>query len=153
MNTQKNFLRLILAAMMVLSFSGLVLAQEKVQQKAKGKVKTSSVMKEVEGVMSGMTKRSISIVYGSDAEKGIEYEILLPFAKEGIKVEHKKNLSELAQGDTVRVSYEEVIEENEQGEKKEGRRAKVISFIRAAEKKSESQALVSEEPLTLKGTK
>ena len=151
MNTQKNFLRLILVAMMVLSFTGLVLAQEKGQQK--GKVKTTSEMKGIEGEISGMTKRSISIVYSRDNQKGIEYEMLLPFAKEGIKVEHKKNLSELAQGDTVRVSYEEVIEENEQGEKKEGRRAKVISFIRAAEKKTDSQALVSEEPLTLKGTK
>jgi hypothetical protein len=151
MNTQKNFLRLIFVTMMVLSFTGLVLAQEKGQQK--GKVKTTSTMKEIEGEISGMTKRSISIVYGRDNAKGIEYEMLLPFAKEGVKVEHKKNLSEFAQGDTVRVSYEEVIEENEQGEKKEGRRAKIISFIRAAEKKSESQALVSEEPLTLKGTK
>jgi hypothetical protein len=151
MNTQKNFLRLILVAMMVLSFTGLVLAQEKGQQKPK--VKTTSEMKGIEGEISGMTKRSISIVYSRDNQKGIEYEMLLPFAKEGIKVEHKKNLSELAQGDTVRVSYEEVIEENEQGEKKEGRRAKVISFIRAAEKKTDSQALVSEEPLTLKGTK
>jgi hypothetical protein len=151
MNTQKNFLRLILVAMMVLSFTGLVFAQEKGQQK--GKVKTTSEMKGIEGEISGMTKRSISIVYSRDNQKGIEYEMLLPFAKEGIKVEHKKNLSELAQGDTVRVSYEEVIEENEQGEKKEGRRAKVISFIRAAEKKTDSQALVSEEPLTLKGTK
>ena len=151
MDTRNNFLKSIFVVMMVLSFAGLVFAQDKSQQK--GKVKTTSTMKEVQGEISGITKRSISIVYDRDNKKGVEYEMLLPFAQEGIKVEHKKNLSEFSQGDTVLVSYEEVIEENEKAEKKEDRRAKVISFIKAAPKQTESQALLSEEPLTLKGPK
>ena len=151
MAIRNNLLRSIFAAIMVISFTSLVLAQEKGQPK--GKVKTTSTMKEVRGEISGITKRSISIVYDRDNKKGAEYEMLLPFSQEGIKVEHKKNLSEFSQGDTVLVSYEEVIEENEKAEKKEDRRAKVVSFISAAPKKTESQALVSEEPLTLKGPK
>jgi len=151
MDIRKNLLRSTFAAIAVLFLMSYAGAQEKGGQKSQ--VKTTSTMKEVQGEISGITKRSISIVYGRDNAKGIEYEMLLPFTKESIKVEHKKNLNEFFQGDTVKVSYEESIEENAQGEKKEDRRAKVISFIKAAPKKTESQALVSEEPLTLKGPK
>ena len=151
MDTPKNILKSILTVLMVLFFMGFVFAQEKPGQKPK--VKTTSEMKELEGVVGGITKHSISLIISQDATKGEETEMLLPFSPKEIQLEHKKKLNEIAVGDTVKVTYVEETEDDGQGNKKTAGKARVISFISAAVKKAKTEALVSEEPLTLKGTK
>jgi hypothetical protein len=84
-------------------------------------------MKEVQGEVTWVGKNRIAVVY---AESGTsESEILLPFDKD-VKLEHIQQLGQIAQGDIVRIQYEEVVEESAQGRKEE-RKAKVISFVRS----------------------
>lgn len=100
-------------------------------QEDKEKAKTTSAIKEVQGEISGIGRDYIAIVYDRDTEKGVEYEILLPI-EEDIKLVRKRKLNEIKVGDIVGVQYEE----SKEGPKL-SRKAKIISFIKPAEKKPE----------------
>lgn len=100
------------------------------------------VVKEVSGKVSAIRSNFITIVYKKNVEKGIEYEIDFPIDKD-VRVVHKKSLSEIKAGDMVIVKYEqeqkedEVIKDDGSIEriiKIIGRKAKVITFIRATKK-------------------
>lgn len=107
-----------------------------------GTKKTGRVVKGISGEVSAISKDFIAIVYRRDEAKGTEEEIALPIAK-GVIIEHKKNLSEIAVGDTVNVEFEEVAEETREGARSK-RVARVIRFTRAAPPpKPESSVLVS----------
>lgn len=119
-------------------------------QEGKEKIKTTTASKEVQGEVSGIGKDSISVVYMRDEKKRIEYEMLLPIEKD-IRLVHKQRLDQINVGDIVRVQYEEVTEEYEEGPRS-SRKAKVISFVKPAPQKPEQTAPESES-LTIKGIK
>ncbi|MCX7927454.1 MAG: hypothetical protein N2606_04885 [Candidatus Omnitrophica bacterium] len=117
-----------------------------------------SQVKEVQGEISYITKRSISVVFNRDKETGSEEEILLPFDSDEIVIEHKRNLSEIQPGDTVLVRY--LDETIDYGDKKENTiKAKVIRFLRPAgedspyKRKAASEQQEAGMYLPLKGAK
>lgn len=140
-----------IAAFLILSLAGMGFGQEAANtDKDKEKIKTTSVIKDIEGEVTWIGKDKIAIVYKRDLEKGGEYEILLPFSDD-MTVEHKKSLSEINKGDIVHVKYEEVTDEYKEGPKINFK-AKVVSFVKPAP--TNSGALTSDEtPLPLKGIK
>ena len=79
----------------------------------------------ISGEVSGITKNSVSIIYNRDYDTGMEYEILLPF-DETIKLNHKKDLSEIKTGDLISIEYEKPAE----GSKKMAK-ARTINFIQS----------------------
>ncbi|MFA5356680.1 MAG: hypothetical protein WC301_04675 [Candidatus Omnitrophota bacterium] len=132
-----------LSAAMVLAFflafyagtAGIVLAQGS----SKDEAKRVNVIKEVNGEISWINKSNISVIFQRDDETGTESEMLLPLAP-GIKIAHKRSISQLSRGDMVRVQYEEVIEETPEGGRTLiSRKAKMITFLRAADKKPEQR--------------
>lgn len=132
--------RKIFPVLFIMSIGLCVCAIAPVQ--GEGTKKTERVIKGISGEVSAISKDFIAIVYRRDEAKGTEEEIALPIAK-GVIIEHKKNLSEIAVGDTVNVEFEEVAEEAREGARLK-RVAKVISFTRAAPPpKPESSVLVS----------
>jgi len=127
------------------------------QNAAHKKLTPISTAKDVQGEISWMNKKYIAVSYNRDLQKGTEEEMLLPIDK-GIKLEHKKSLSELKIGDTVRVQYQEDAEVDDQGNQENGRRrATVVSFIKAAANKPElssaESAAQGDEKFEIKGTK
>ncbi|OGX27129.1 MAG: hypothetical protein A3J51_03110 [Omnitrophica WOR_2 bacterium RIFCSPHIGHO2_02_FULL_45_21] len=104
-----------------------------------------TVMKEVQGEVSWIGKGYISILYSQDVNTGEEYEILLPYDEKDIKLEHRKSIDQIAKGDIVDVHYEEETKQDDYKQEKVKLKAKVVSFVRAAEKKPESTVLTSGE--------
>lgn len=68
----------------------------------------------VEGAVTGVTKRAISVEYAVTNEGS--YEMLLPFAAQ-MKVEGAPSLAALGRGDKVKVGIEQTYRENEKGER------------------------------------
>lgn len=99
----------------------------------KEKIETTSAVKEVQGEISAIAKDSISIIYQRDAEKGIEYEIVLPLEEKNVQLVHKNNLNQFKAGDLVEVQYEEITEEYKEGQKSK-RSANIIRFVKSATK-------------------
>ncbi len=137
---------------LVLGLAVMGFGQE-AKEKGVEKIRRSSQMKEVQGEITWMSKSYIAIVFQRNDAGKSEEEILLPLDKETNLV-HLRTLGDLARGDTVRIQYEEEIEEGEAG-RKETRKAKVISFVRKGNQKpipavtveapgKESQVLKSE---------
>lgn len=93
---------------------------------------------EVQGEISWINSRYIAIAYNRDPVKGSEDEMLLPIDST-LKLEHKQSLDQIKIGDLVRVRYDEETEEDEKGNKKDSRKAAIISFIKAGVKKEGSQ--------------
>ena len=112
----------------VLSFFNAAEAKED-----KEEPKITKERKEVQGEVGRLGKGYIALVYKKDEEKGIEYEIQMPLASD-LKLERKRSLSQIGQGDTVLVVYEETTTEYK-GKSKKSRIAKVIRFIRPNTKK------------------
>lgn len=105
--------------------------------------------KEVEGVVTAVGKDYIAVAYDRDLEKGTEQEIFLP-VETGIRIVHKKKITEINVGDTVKVAYNEDATEHEAGKVDKTRKASVITFLRPAEKRLEPEEAVD---LSLKGLK
>ncbi|MDD4939668.1 MAG: hypothetical protein PHE18_05170 [Candidatus Omnitrophica bacterium] len=104
-------------------------AQEAPAKKEKMTGRTADI-KEIFGQVTWIGKKYISVVYATDDEKGVEYEMLLPYEKD-LGLEHKRNLSDIAQGDMVRVQYEEEVKRFDSGRQEVKRKAKVVTFVRA----------------------
>ncbi len=155
---KKTYLFLALVMVMISVNSGIC-AHEADKGKDKKEPVVKSVLKEVEGEISSLTKRSISIVYERDTVKGEEFEILLPFDPADIKLEHKKSLSEIGPGDTVLVQYTE--DTSDYGDRLETKiKVVTIRFLKPADARSpyKPKAAAQEqaqdiEGLTLKGVK
>lgn len=127
-NKIPNGVKIGLVMILVLGLAGTGFAREDKERKI---VKTET--NRIRGKVSGLGKDFISVVYGQDKEKGIDYEMFLPIDK-NIQIQHKKNLGEIKIGDAVSVLYEDTVSEDARGEKKMERKAKVISFIKPAVK-------------------
>lgn len=119
---------------LILITAGIGFGQE-VKKDEKEKVNAVSSMEEVEGQVSAVSKQGIAVVYKKDTVKNTDYEIYLPIDK-SLKLEHKKSLDQISVGDIVRVRYEELTEELKEGPKA-SRKAKVITFLKPAEKRPE----------------
>ena len=114
----------------------------------------STNAQEVQGTITWISKNKIAIAYQQD--QGTEYEILLPFDGNTIKLEHKNKLAELKVGDTVKVQYDEEAIEYPDGKKEGKLKAKVISFISPKAAKSltsKSTDQSQDGALTIKGLK
>jgi len=85
----------------------------------------------VNGEISGITKKFISVVYKKDAETNTDYEMLI-LIDENVRLDHKKSLSELNVGDSVSIEYEDATVEDSAKRQKLRRTAKVISFVKSA---------------------
>ena len=104
-------------------------------QETKEKVKRIKLIKEIAGEVTWLRKDKIAVVFQRDNERGTELEMLLPFDSD-IRIVNKKSLSEISVGDTVRVQYEEIDDQNPDGSLTFiSRKAKAISFVRQAAKK------------------
>lgn len=112
------------------------------QATGKDKIKRIVVNKEITGTITWLGRERIAITLSSDKESRDEKEMLLPFEKD-VKIAHKKSLAELSAGDTVRVQYEETTEKYpDSNSVLVGRKVKVISFVRAKEKKLEEGSVL-----------
>lgn len=150
---------LLLAAIFMLSvFVQGAVAQESKAPKEKKEPVVSSAVKQVQGEVANITKRSISIVFSRD-DAGGEQEMMFSLGSGDIKVEHKRGIGEIAQGDTVLIIYSE--ETSDYGDRKDiSLKPNIIRFIKPADVASiyKPKAVVPEEPetaeaLTLKGVK
>ncbi|MBU1998014.1 MAG: hypothetical protein KKE64_00785 [Candidatus Omnitrophica bacterium] len=92
--------------------------------------KITQATKSVEGIVSAIYKMAISVVYNIDVEKGIEREMLFHL-DETVGLKNRKTFDQINFGDTVRVEYIEVVQEND-GKTKTQRLAKTISFLKPA---------------------
>lgn len=112
-------------------------------QKKEEPTVVSSTTKNVNGEVSAVNNNFISVIYNRDLSKHSQDEICIPIGA-GLAVEHKKDISQIAIGDTVDVKYEESVVKDKEGNKSSKRAAKVVTFLKAGEKKAESTALDSE---------
>ncbi|MFA5100308.1 MAG: hypothetical protein WC547_05455 [Candidatus Omnitrophota bacterium] len=127
-------------------------AAEKDRGKNKKEPVISSVVKQVQGEVSNISKRSISIVFERNEETGEEFEMLFPVDLKEIKIEHKRSYGDISQGDTVLVIYRE--ETSDYGDKQEMKaKTDVIRFLKPADASSvyKSKAAVTEEALDVEG--
>ncbi len=131
MKSKRIFVIALAAGLMVL-WSCVLFAQEEGKQE---KPKTTIVIKTVEGEVSAINGQGIAIVYRKDLGENKDYEIYLPIDK-NLRLEHKRSLEQINVGDIVRVHYEELNEFREEGAKA-SHKAKVITFLRPAQKKPE----------------
>ena len=127
---KKNFINIAFLFFLLTGLPGVAFAQSAGEKEKKKEPAIKLEVKQAQGEISYITKRSISLVTSRDTEKGEETEILLPYGK-GLVIEHKKNLAEIQTGDIVKVKYTE--ENIDYGDKQEIKvEAKVITFMNPA---------------------
>jgi hypothetical protein len=100
------------------------------------KEKEEVVKKEVMGEVSGISPNFIAIVYGQNQEKQSSLEMAFDLNKD-VVVTHKKSLSEIGMGDTVKVDYDQITKTKDDGTKISRRLARMVTFLRKAAKKPE----------------
>jgi lysyl-tRNA synthetase class II len=126
-----------LVVVLVLGLIGGGQAQE---AKEKGKEEVVEV-KEISGKVVAFTPRAKPKFIAIEVEKeNTDYYFIVD--KE-VKVVHKKNLSEIAIGDTVRVKYYVIIETTEEGKERSKRVAKVVRFVKPSRERLELKGLRS----------
>jgi len=111
-----------LVTLLALSLGGLVQARGQ-----KMEIKTGE--HRVTGPVGGISKNFIAVVYRR--EKGTEEELAIQI--DGApQFEHVKNMSEIALGDTVTVTYADIAVAGEDGKERTKRVARKISFVQKA---------------------
>jgi len=125
----RQAIKIVLVSILVLGLR--VALAEKAPEQAQDRKILKTERNELSGVISGITKSSVSLVYGKDKKKDIEYEAVFPI-NEDIQLEHLKSLSDLRIGDEVKIRFEDTNFENSDKSQKVQRKAKVISLIKAA---------------------
>jgi len=127
---------IILALLGLVSFAAICFAQDsKTEAKHQGKREVSSSdVQEIEGTVSAVDNNGIAVVFKKDEAKGEEEEIYVPIEKGQIRLVHKTNIKEIEVGDTVKVGFKEVTEE-EEGKESKRFKATTITFLKKAEKK------------------
>lgn len=132
---RKKTVTILIAVCLFFGLHGFVYAQ---------KEKTTKVtrLKDISGEVSGVGKDYISVVYYRNPEGTMEKELLLPVEKDAELVRAKK-LDQIKIGDIVDIRYEETGEAAGKDTKIK-RRAKVISFMKAAQVKPQAPVFDSE---------
>jgi len=150
MNPQKAIFAMSLSAIVVVSCSGQVLAQDVKDKKQQPAVASS--IQTISGTVTAIGKDYIAVAYEQDLARGVEYEIFLPVEKNA-RIEHKRKLSDIQLGDTVRLSYEEEVKTYSDGRADKKRKATKVSFLSPAKKVSFTDEPESEDQgaLNLKG--
>jgi hypothetical protein len=99
----KNF---ILALMIMMMTAGLAMAQEETGAQPQAPAEDDSFTSAtVNGEISGISKKKISMIYDKDYDTGTEYENMV-LIDDMTQLRHKKDLSELKIGDLVSIEYE-----------------------------------------------
>lgn len=131
---QKCFKTLLL--ILVLSLVGIgkaaegkvLTSLERAEEAKEEKEEEVAEVKELTGELISFTPRGDpKFITIAVKKENTDYIFLID---ENIKVVHKKNLNEIAIGDTVRVKYHVIIETSEEGNERSKRVAKVIKFIK-----------------------
>ena len=132
----KKRIRFCLILFLVLGLTGIAFAQATKQkvaapkEKAEKLVSRTATMKEVVGEIIWMNDKYIAVLYHRDPETGDEYEMLFPWNKKTIGLEHLRSVSEIEKGDIIRVKYEEDHALYDTKREEVRRRPKVIGFVR-----------------------
>jgi hypothetical protein len=161
---KKTTIGTLVSLVFCLSLIGSGFCQDAAKDEKKKEPVVKSDAKQVQGEVSYITKRSISLVTSRDKDTGDENEILLPYNNK-LVIEHKKSLSEIQTGDIVAVKYlDETIDYGDRQENKI--LAKVLTFIspanqdspyrkarEAAQQDTAQQDTAQQESLPLKGEK
>jgi hypothetical protein len=139
MNKIINSIKGIITIGIIFSFLGIGIAEEK-----KGaEVKKKTLTKSVQGEVSGISYNFIAVIYDQDEKSSYEMALNVP---KDVKIEHKNRILDIGVGDIVDVTYEETQEiKGDEKPRLLSRIAKVVKFLKPAEKIVESTALVSEE--------
>ncbi len=131
----------IAAAMMLCLWAQVVIAQEDNEEVTEETV-TAVVGKTITGLVSGISKDYIGVIYQD--KKNIEYEMGI-YIKDASELERVKDFSEIQAGDTVTVQYDEVSTIGEDGQETSRHVAQKIIFVKKAPPPAkESDTLVSD---------
>ena len=140
-------------------FAGISNAQESGKEPPKEEIVTET--KDVTGRVSGMSHNFIAITYGQSQDGQAALEMAFNLDSK-IRVGHKNSLKEIKMDDMVQVTYDEITTTKADGSKSFRRVARVVTFLRPAQKQVEpsdaggvlqSQGQEAASPLTIKGTK
>ncbi|MDD5584483.1 MAG: hypothetical protein PHV55_05480 [Candidatus Omnitrophica bacterium] len=113
-----------------------VYAQAKAQGVQKEGPKKPAIIKKeaksIQGEVTWIGKNKIAVVYSRG--EGSEEEMLLPFDG-NVTLERVSDLSQIQQGDTVYIQYEETTQETKEGASQSVAKANAISFVRPGTRK------------------
>lgn len=117
--------RIALILVLTVMFNNLALAKDSAKE-----TKKTATEKQIQGTVGGISKEFIAVTYINDAVKGEEFEKAFP-VDENTKLEKISDIASIKPGDTVKVKYEETVEESDTGEIiNVNRKATVIIFIK-----------------------
>jgi hypothetical protein len=125
-----------LAAVLFIYSGALVEAQQQEKTSAQQKSSDKDILykgavvgiKELIGELVSLTPRNEPQFIAIAVEKeNTDYYFVLA---EDVKVVHKKRLSEIAVGDTVKIKYQVIVETTEEGKERRKHVAKVITFVK-----------------------
>ena len=91
--------------------------------------KKSVKEKEVYGQVGSITDDYLVVVYSKDEDNGVEYELLLPI-DDGLVLNHKDNIGEIKEGDTVRICFEETTTEKD-NKSEIKRKPTLLNFVKS----------------------
>ena len=124
----------VVIAAVVLSICCLVVVgQAQQDQEVEIDIEIKHVQGEVSSITTPNNPRYIGITYKEDKESSTAYEMVLYIDKD-LRLVHKRQLSEIGIGDTVDVTYHKITETTEEGRKSIKQVAKMIRFVRRADK-------------------
>ncbi|MDD5730520.1 MAG: hypothetical protein PHN57_05280 [Candidatus Omnitrophica bacterium] len=147
--------RIIFVMFLSLAFFASARAQDKKENNV------SVLSKEITGVVSGLSSNFIAVTLTVESESVPATEFAFNIDKK-IRVVHKKNLSEIKFGDTVKINYDETTKTLDDGRKIVKNTAKMITFLKAAPKEAAQVEIKTSAPqqstpesdsLSLKGLK
>jgi hypothetical protein len=129
---------------------------EETANKENPKEKVIVETKEILGEVSGISGNFLAVAYGRDPQSGAGLEMAFNIDNK-VRIAHKRSIRDINFGDTVKVVYEETTTIKEDGLKISQRVAKMVSFVKAAEKKAiveeKLESVPVEEAIPLKGLK
>jgi hypothetical protein len=123
-----KILTLILAVTIAIFFAGNVIAA---QGGEKGSPKSVTASGAMTGELIALNDRYVTIAYKVEGDDKVDHQMLLPYSDD-LTFNHMKGLSDMKIGDTFTVSYEDVSEDDGNGNVKFNRKAKAVSFVSPA---------------------
>ena len=104
MISKRTFLGLGLLMASYLISSYVCFAEQSEQPGSSKPAKETSLIKEAEGKVSGLSSRFIAVETGVDAKAGANLEMAFKVDK-NTQIVHKKSIKEISMGDIVKLSY------------------------------------------------
>jgi len=103
--------------------------EKKAEAAGKNEMIIKSADKSIQGEVSGINKRNITVIYNRNEAAGTEEEMMVSINK-GTQLMHKRNYSEIKEGDLVNVEYEEQVVQLDDGKQETRLVAKAIKFVK-----------------------